>query len=109
MLCQFASTINDGLEIPLMQHSPKLVCPTKHWLDATPPKPIIMNHLMEKNSPQSRQMVVIHECDLDVTIVVVAHKKIIYLFWKNHNKFKEKRKEKEKRNQPFGVGNMNCI
>jgi hypothetical protein len=52
---------------------------------------------------------VIHECDLDVTMVVVAPKKIISFFSKNHNKFKEKRKEKEKRNQPFGVGNMNCI
>ncbi len=53
-------------------------------------------------------MVVIHECDLDVTIVVVAPKEIISLFSKNHNKFKEKREEKEKRNQAFGVGNMNC-
>jgi hypothetical protein len=52
---------------------------------------------------------VIHECDLYVRIVVVAPKEIIYLFSKNHDKFKEKRKEKEKRNQPFGVGNMNCI
>jgi hypothetical protein len=52
---------------------------------------------------------VIHECDLGVTIVVVAPRKIIYILSKNHNKFKEKRKGKEKRNQPFGVGNMNCI
>jgi hypothetical protein len=40
---------------------------------------------------------VIHECDLDVTMVVVAPKKIISFFSKNHNKFKEKEKKKKRK------------
>jgi hypothetical protein len=61
-----------------------LVYITKHGLVATPPKLVGMNHLMEEHFPKGRWMVVL-ECVVNVTTLVMSPKKILIVGEANHH------------------------
>jgi hypothetical protein len=73
-------------KIPLMQHPPKLVCPTKHGLNAMPPKLVAMSYLMEEHLPKGKWMIVL-ECVIHVTTIIIAPKNIIIMGQKNEHMY----------------------
>jgi hypothetical protein len=55
-----------------------------HGLNAMPPKLVAMSYLMEEHSPKGKWMIVL-ECVIHVTTIIVAPKNIIIMGQKNEH------------------------
>jgi hypothetical protein len=78
MSCWSISTKVDVPKIRLMQHPPKLVCPTMHGLGIVAPNLVVVSHLMEEHFPKYILMATV-ECVIGVTTILATPKKILIM------------------------------
>jgi hypothetical protein len=78
MSCWSISTKVDVPKIPLMQHPPKLVCPTIHGLGVIAPNLMVVSHPMEEHFPKNILMATLG-CLIGVTTILATPKKVLIM------------------------------